>query len=107
MNALLDATQARRDARMGQAYRQRFTALGGNERGAQTAITGSTAAMIARHLLATRPATLNEYSLCRSPGFSWARDAKRRAAALAALDRACWWIQRPVPWAQRASYWSA
>jgi hypothetical protein len=57
------------------------------------------AAMIARHLLATRPTRLNERGLYQSPGFSWARASERRTAALAVLDREGW-IRRPTDGAQ-------
>jgi hypothetical protein len=52
------------------------------------------AAKIARHLLATRPVTLNERSLYQTQGFAWARDTERRAAALAVLAQEHW-IRRP------------
>jgi Protein of unknown function (DUF3987) len=52
------------------------------------------AATIARHILATRPVLLNERALYQTAGFAWARDGKRRAAALAVLEQAGW-IRRP------------
>ena len=52
------------------------------------------AAVVARHLLATRPKRLNERALYQTAGYAWARDAGRRAAALAVLDHAGW-IRRP------------
>jgi hypothetical protein len=48
-----------------------------------TAGLALTEAVIARHLLATGPAPLNERSLYQTKGFAWARDSKRRSAALA------------------------
>jgi hypothetical protein len=57
------------------------------------------AAMIARHLLATRPVCLNERSLYQTAGFAWARASERRTAALAVLDREGW-IRRPSAGAQ-------
>jgi hypothetical protein len=52
------------------------------------------AAAIARHILARVPAQhrapLNERTLYQTPGYTWARDAKRRADALDVLDRAAW-----------------
>jgi hypothetical protein len=54
------------------------------------------AALIARHLTATGPARLNERELSRMPGFSWARDRQRRAAALLVLA-AGGWIRQPAP----------
>jgi hypothetical protein len=54
------------------------------------------AAVIARHLLATRAAHLNERELYQTTGFAWARDSSRRAAALALLDLDhAGWIHRP------------
>jgi hypothetical protein len=53
------------------------------------------AAAIARHLLATRPASVNERGLYQTAGFTWAREAERRAAAFRVLDRAGW-IRRPA-----------
>jgi hypothetical protein len=53
------------------------------------------AAMIAQHLLATCPTRLNERDLYQTKGFTWTRDAKRRASALAELERAGW-IRRPA-----------
>jgi hypothetical protein len=52
------------------------------------------AARIARRLLATRPVLLNERELYQIAGFAWARDVKRRSAALTVLDGASW-IRRP------------
>jgi hypothetical protein len=52
------------------------------------------AAVIARHILARAPAhraaPLNERSLYQTPGYTWARDDKRRTAALHVLDHAAW-----------------
>jgi hypothetical protein len=48
------------------------------------------AAVIARHLLATRPARLNEREIYQTAGFAWAREDDRRAAALGVLDQAGW-----------------
>jgi hypothetical protein len=48
------------------------------------------AAAIARHLLATRPARLNEREIYQTAGFAWAREDDRRAAALGVLDQAGW-----------------
>jgi hypothetical protein len=48
------------------------------------------AAAIARHLLATLPDCLNERQLYQTASFAWARDGKRRAAALSALQRYGW-----------------
>jgi hypothetical protein len=57
------------------------------------------AASIARNILARPPATrtapLNERELYQTPGYTWARDAERRAAALHVLDHAGW-IRRPT-----------
>ena len=57
------------------------------------------AASIARHIFerpsATRAAPLNERELHQTPGYTWARDAERRAAALHVLDHAGW-IRRPT-----------
>jgi hypothetical protein len=56
------------------------------------------AAQIARHVLANAraspPYALNERSLYQRAGFSWARDAERRADALAVLSEAAW-LRRP------------
>jgi 5S rRNA maturation endonuclease (ribonuclease M5) len=48
------------------------------------------AAAVARHLLATLPERLNERRLYQTSGFAWARDGKRRAAALSTLQRFGW-----------------
>jgi hypothetical protein len=48
------------------------------------------AAIIARHILATRSAALNERELYQRPGWSWLRDAERRATALHTLADAGW-----------------
>jgi hypothetical protein len=48
------------------------------------------AAAIARHLLATLPDRLNERQFYQTAGFAWARDGKRRAAALSTLERFGW-----------------
>ena len=57
------------------------------------------AASIARHILARPPATraapLNERELYQTPGYTWARDTERRAAALHVLDHAGW-IRHPI-----------
>jgi len=52
------------------------------------------AVAIARHLLTTRPACLNERELYQTANYTWARDGSRRTAALAALEHAAW-IRRP------------
>jgi hypothetical protein len=60
------------------------------------------AAEIARHVLVTARAAppharlkpLNERSLYQRAGFSWARDAERRAEALAVMSEALW-LRRP------------
>jgi hypothetical protein len=59
------------------------------------------AVRIARHLLvvcdvprAGKPARLNERVLYQTAGFTWARDTKRLAQALAVLEQAAW-IRRP------------
>jgi hypothetical protein len=52
------------------------------------------AVMIARYLLASRPARLNERELYQGQGFAWARNADKRAAAFKVLERAGW-IRRP------------
>jgi hypothetical protein len=46
------------------------------------------AAVIARHVLASRLARLNERELYQRPGWSWLRDRDRRADALRVLVRA-------------------
>jgi Protein of unknown function (DUF3987) len=48
------------------------------------------AAAISRHLLATLPERLNERQLYQTAGFAWARDGKRRAAALSTLQSFGW-----------------
>jgi hypothetical protein len=48
------------------------------------------AAVIARHILADRPAVLNERALYQQPGWSWLREAERRTAALQAIVDAGW-----------------
>jgi hypothetical protein len=48
------------------------------------------AAAIARHVLETRPAQLNERDLYQTAGYAWAREPKRRGAALAMLGDAGW-----------------
>jgi len=48
------------------------------------------AAMIARHILATRSPSLNERALYQRPVWSWLRKADRRTDALRVLDRAGW-----------------
>jgi hypothetical protein len=53
------------------------------------------AAVIARYLLARRPACLNERQLYQAPGFAWARNLERRRAALAVLTQAGW-IRQPT-----------
>ena len=53
------------------------------------------AALIARDLIAKRPARLNERSLYQTAGFAWARKSGRRAAALTVLERAGW-IRQPA-----------
>ena len=49
------------------------------------------AAVVARHIHARapamRPKPLNERELYQAPGYAWARDAKRLAAALAVLNQ--------------------
>jgi putative DNA primase/helicase len=54
------------------------------------------AAAIGRHILAAGAKWLNERELYQTAGFSWARDAERRKAALRMLEQACW-IRRPGP----------
>jgi Protein of unknown function (DUF3987) len=48
------------------------------------------AAVIARHILASRPAALNERALYQRPGWAWLRDRERRADALRVLADAGW-----------------
>jgi len=48
------------------------------------------AAITARHVLADRPAALNERMLYQRPGWTWLRDAERRDAALNVLVKAGW-----------------
>ena len=48
------------------------------------------AAVIARHILATRAAALNERAVYQQPGWAWLREAERRAAALNGLVEAGW-----------------
>jgi hypothetical protein len=48
------------------------------------------AAVIARHILAKRPAALNERALYQRPGWAWLRDGERRADALRVLADAGW-----------------
>ncbi len=52
------------------------------------------AAVIARHILVTRPARLNERDLYQRPGWSWLRDGERRGAAVRLLANAAW-IRQP------------
>lgn len=52
--------------------------------------TEADAAVIARHILASRPAALNERTLYQRPGWSWLRDRERRAEALRVLADAGW-----------------
>jgi hypothetical protein len=52
------------------------------------------AAVIARHLLATRPARFNARAFYQTAGFAWARNTKRLNAALEVLN-AAGWIRRP------------
>jgi hypothetical protein len=52
------------------------------------------AAAIARYILARRSELLNERDLYQAAGYSWARNAHRRDAALQVLERAGW-IRRP------------
>jgi hypothetical protein len=54
------------------------------------------AAIVARHILATRTSKLNERDLYQTAGFAWARGAKRRAAALRVLEDAGWIRRAPV-----------
>jgi len=51
-------------------------------------------AVIARHLLATRPARFNARAFYKTAGFAWARDTKRLNAALEVLN-AAGWLRRP------------
>jgi hypothetical protein len=53
------------------------------------------ASAIARHLLATHAPQLNERELYRMAGFAWAREDKRRAAALRVLEN-MGWIRRQI-----------
>jgi len=48
------------------------------------------AAVIARHIRAERSPALNERTLYQQPGWSWLREADRRAAALRVLGNAGW-----------------
>jgi hypothetical protein len=48
------------------------------------------AAIIARHILAARPAAFNERALYQRPGWTWLRDAGRRAAALHVVAETGW-----------------
>jgi hypothetical protein len=48
------------------------------------------AAIIARHILADRPAAFNERALYQRPGWAWLRDAERRASALHVLAETGW-----------------
>jgi len=48
------------------------------------------AAVIARHILATRPTALNERAVYQQRGWAWLRDAERRAEALHVLADAGW-----------------
>jgi hypothetical protein len=48
------------------------------------------AAVLARHLLAMHTTRINERELYQTAGFGWARDKKRREAALNLLERAGW-----------------
>jgi hypothetical protein len=48
------------------------------------------AASIARHLLAMQATRINERTLYQMAGFHWARERRRRAAALGLLDHAGW-----------------
>jgi hypothetical protein len=48
------------------------------------------AAVIARYILATRAASINERTLYQRPGWAWLRDGKRRADALHSLADASW-----------------
>jgi hypothetical protein len=53
------------------------------------------AAVIARYLIARRPACLNERQLYQAPGYAWARNSERRRTALAVLTHAGW-IRQPT-----------
>jgi len=53
------------------------------------------AAVIARHVLATHPSRVNERDLYQTAGFTWARDARRRAEALTVLNGAGWIRRAP------------
>jgi putative DNA primase/helicase len=53
------------------------------------------AAVIARHVLLARPATLNERELYQLPRWSWLRDSERRANALRVLADSGW-IRQPT-----------
>ena len=48
------------------------------------------AAVIARHIIANRPAALNERALYQRPGWAWLRDRERRTAALRVLADTGW-----------------
>ncbi len=48
------------------------------------------AAAVARHILSTRPAALNERTLYQQPGWTWLRDSERRASAFRVLADAGW-----------------
>jgi hypothetical protein len=48
------------------------------------------AAIIARHILAVRPVTINERELYRQSGWTWLRDNSRRAGAFRVLANAGW-----------------
>jgi hypothetical protein len=50
--------------------------------------TEADAAVIARHILASRPTGLNERALYQRPGWSWLRNRERRAEALRVLINA-------------------
>jgi hypothetical protein len=52
--------------------------------------TEADAAIIARHLLANRATRLNERTLYQMAGFHWARDRRRRTAALGLLGHGGW-----------------
>lgn len=53
------------------------------------------AAIIARHILSAGCSELNERHLYQTAGFAWARDAKRRTAALRVLEEASWMRRAP------------
>jgi len=57
------------------------------------------AAVLARHLMMGCLAEINERRLYQTAGFSWARDARRRASAFAVLE-AAGWVRRKVAPAQ-------